>query len=237
MPRKPRVSIPGVVEHVIQRGNNRQIIFTGEDDMGAYLTRLKGYAEQYDVKIHAWVLMTNHVHLLCTPSTTTAISKMMQSLGRMYVMYFNRKYHRTGTLWEGRYKSCLVQDERYLLHVYRYIELNPVRAEMVDDPGDYGWSSYLCNGLGQHNSLLTPHPLYLALGLADEVRQQRYRSLFSQHVDGALLDDIRKATNKGLALGNDRFIDEIAAITGVRLVENKRGRKVGWRKVLNTQHH
>ena len=138
MPRKPRVSIPGVVEHVIQRGNNRQIIFTGEDDMGAYLTWLKDYAEQYDVKIHAWVLMTNHVHLLCTPSTTTAISKMMQSLGRMYVMYFNRKYHRTGTLWEGRYKSCLVQDERYLLHVHRYIELNPVRAEMVDDPGDYG---------------------------------------------------------------------------------------------------
>lgn len=132
----------GVPEHIIQRGNNRQVIFGCEDDMKCYFTWLKEYSKKYDVKVHAWVLMTNHVHLLCTPSSGTAISQMMQSLARMYVMYFNRAYRRTGTLWEGRYKSCLVQEETYLLQLYRYIELNPVRAGMVEDPAEYSWSSY-----------------------------------------------------------------------------------------------
>ncbi len=152
MPRKPRVSLAGVPEHIIQRGNNRQAIFACDDDMTVYRTWLKDYSEQLGVAIHAWVLMTNHVHILCTPKTSTAISQMMQSVGRRYVQYFNRAYKRSGTLWEGRFRSCLVQEEAYLLQLYRYIELNPVRAQIVDDPADYIWSSYQSNAFGKKQS-------------------------------------------------------------------------------------
>jgi putative transposase len=131
--------------------------------------------------------MSNHVHLLCSPCTATGISQMMQSLGRMYVLYFNRQYHRSGTLWEGRYKSCLVQQETYLLELYRYIELNPVRAGMVKDPADYSWSSYQCNGLGKKTDLLTPHFLFLALGKDEKERMLSYRGLFQHRVEGKLL--------------------------------------------------
>jgi putative transposase len=155
---------------------------------------------------------------------------MMQSLGRMYVLYFNRQYQRSGTLWEGRYKSCLVQQETYLLELYRYIELNPVRAGMVKDPADYSWSSYQCNALGKKTDLLTPHPLFLALGIDEKRRMLSYRSLFQYHVEGKLLEDIRQASNKGLALGNEHFIADIEAITGKRLREAQRGRPLGWRK-------
>jgi putative transposase len=230
MARKLRASAAGVSEHVIQRGNNRQVVFCNEDDMKAYVTWLKQYAKKYKVSIHAWVLMTNHVHLLCTPSTANGISQMMQSLGRMYVLYFNRQYHRSGTLWEGRYKSCLVQQETYLIELYRYIELNPVRAGMVEDPADYSWSSYQCNALGKKTDLLTPHPLFMALGNEEKERRLSYRALFSLHVEGKLLEDIRQASNKGLALGNEHFIADIEAVTGKRLREEKRGRPLGWRK-------
>ena len=230
MPRKPRASAAGVPEHIIQRGNNRQVIFACEDDMKCYVTWLMQYAKKYDVQVHAWVLMTNHVHLLCTPSSATGISQMMQSLGRMYVMYFNKAYARSGTLWEGRYRSCLVQEEDYLMQLYKYIELNPVRAGMVEDPADYSWSSYQCNGLGKKSELVTPHSLYLGLGNNEADRLSSYLGLFKHHVEGKLLEDIRKATNKGLALGNERFIADVEAVTGKRLVAGKRGRKVGWRK-------
>jgi putative transposase len=129
MARRQRVSSAGVAEHVIQRGNNRQVIFACEEDMKAYFGWLKTYSKKYKVSVHAWVLMTNHVHILCTPSSSHGVSQMMQSLGRMYVMYFNRSYKRTGTLWEGRFKSCLVQEEVYLMQVYRYIEMNPVKVK------------------------------------------------------------------------------------------------------------
>jgi putative transposase len=132
---------------------------------------LKEYAEKFDVDVHAWVLMTNHVHLLCTPNSSSAVSSMMQSLGRQYVQYFNRRYERSGTLWEGRFRSSLVQSEKYLLQVYQYIELNPVRAGMVNDPSDYSWSSYQINALGKHSQLMTYHPLYLSLGNNDFVTQ------------------------------------------------------------------
>jgi putative transposase len=231
MPRKLRVSVAGVAEHVIQRGNNRQAIFGNEDDMRAYITWLGQYAHKYKVNIHAWVLMTNHVHLLCTPSNSTGISLMMQSLGRMYVMYFNKTYKRSGTLWEGRFRSCLVQNEKYLLELYRYIELNPVRAGMVEEPSEYSWSSYQCNALGKISELLTPHPVYLSLAQAATVRLSLYRELFIRHVDVQLLDDIRKATNKGLAIGSKLFKENIEALSGKRVIERKRGRPVGWRKV------
>jgi putative transposase len=137
MARLERVSLVGVPQHIIQRGNNRQVCFGSEEDMKAYLHWLKEYSKKHQVDIHAWVLMTNHVHLLCTPQTEKAISNMIQSLGRMYVRYFNYTYKRSGTLWEGRFKSSLVQSERYLLELHRYIELNPVRANMVSEPSEY----------------------------------------------------------------------------------------------------
>jgi len=154
----------------------------------------------------------------------------MQALGRRYVRYFNFEYQRSGTLWEGRYKSCLVQEERYLLEVYRYIELNPVRAEMVTDPGEYRWSSYQINALGKVSNLCTPHPEYLELGLEPLERRKNYRALFIQRIDGELLEGIRAKTNKGLAVGHDRFKDEIELLTGRRVRAKKRGRPLGWRK-------
>ncbi len=214
----------GVPQHVIQRGNNRQVCFASEDDMRAYLSWLKEYAARFKVEIHAWVLMSNHVHLLCTPRVADAISSLMQAIGRMYVRYFNYTYQRTGTLWEGRYKSCLVESEAYLLHLYRYIELNPVRAGMVSEPGDYTWSSYPCNALGKESELRTPHELYLALGTTKAQRTKHYRALFAAHVDGRLLDDIRQSVNKGLALGHERFAQEIEKLTGSRVTAGQRGR-------------
>ncbi len=214
----------GVPQHVIQRGNNRQVCFGSEDDMRVYLHWLKEYAGKCKVDVHAWVLMSNHVHLLCTPRAQDAVSRMMQAIGRMYVRYFNYTYQRTGTLWEGRYKSCLVDSESYLLHLYRYIELNPVRAGMVNQPDEYTWSSYPCNALGKQSELQTPHACYRALGRSKEKRLEHYRALFAAHVEGPLLDEIRQSVNKGLALGSERFAKQIEQLTGCRVTPGKRGR-------------
>lgn len=188
---------------------------------------LKAYSKKYEVDIQAWVLMTNHVHLLCTPKTNNAISQMMQSLGRSYVRYFNLTYKRSGSFWEGRYKSCLIQQEDYLLYVSRYIELNPVRAGMVDEPADYFWSSYQINALGENSDLWPPHPLYLALDKNASQRQAAYRALFVHHLDGKLLEVIRTASNKGIAIGSDQFKDEIEELTGRRVKSVKVGRRIG----------
>jgi putative transposase len=155
---------------------------------------------------------------------------MMQALGRRYVRYFNAKYQRTGTLWEGRFKSCLVEEETYLLHLYRYIELNPVRAGMVDDPSLYLWSSYQINALGKMSELFRAHPLYLALGDNPSERQSNYRVLFRAHVERKLLEEIRTASHSGMALGNVRFKQGLETLTGRRLHNLPPGRKVGWRK-------
>ena len=183
MARLVRVSPVGVPQHIIQRGNNHQVCFASEADMKAYLARLKEFSKKYFVDIHAWVLMTNHIHLLCTPQEEKSISRMMQSIGRMYVRYFNYTYNRSGTLWEGRFKSCLIESEQYLLELYRYIELNPVRAGMVEDPDDYSWSSYSCNALGIKTNLQYPHSLYLALGRTQKERLEKYRALFKAHIE------------------------------------------------------
>ena len=230
MARLSRVCPIGMPQHVIQRGNNRQVCFADEQDFTAYAGWLKSYSKKYQVDIHAWVLMTNHVHLLCTPRGQNAVSHMMQSLGRHYVRYFNFSYKRTGTLWEGRFKSCLVQEETYLIQLYRYIELNPVRAGMVEQPSDYVWSSYPINALGKVSELCTPHAVYLALGKDANERQASYRELFKHHVDGKLLEDIRLAVNKGMALGSERFKTEIESLSGRRMTAKKMGRPVGWRK-------
>ena len=230
MARLPRVSPLGVPQHIIQRGNNHQVCFVAEQDFTVYLNWLKEYAVKFKVDIHAWVLMTNHVHLLCTPNIENGISGLMQGLGRQYVRYFNSSYKRTGTLWEGRYKSCLVEEDSYLLHLYRYIELNPVRAGMVDEPSQYSWSSYSINALGKKSSICTPHPLYMALAKEKSDREIAYRALFKNQVDGKLIDDIRQSVNKGMAIGSDLFKQEIEELTGRQMTEKKRGRPVGWRK-------
>ncbi|QLE87839.1 transposase [Shewanella sp. Scap07] len=224
MPRKPRISPVGIAQHIIQRGNNRQTCFTATQDFEAYIGWLKDYADKYQVDVHAWVLMTNHVHILCTPQADNAISLMMQSLGRQYVRYFNHTYRRTGTLWEGRYKSCLVQSEQYLLNLYRYIELNPVRANMVNDPAEYPWSSYQINALGRLSKLCTPHAIYLAIHQNPDTRKAAYRALFKHHLANKLIEDIRLATNKGMAIGNDKFKDEIELLTGKSIRPKKMGR-------------
>ena len=210
MARLPRLSIVGCPQHIIQRGNNRQACFFAEQDYTVYLDKLKDSAIRHDVAIHAFVLMTNHVHLLMTAPSTDGISQVMQSLGRYYVRYINQTYQRTGTLWEGRFKSTLVDTENYLLTLYRYIELNPVRARMVEHPAAYPWSSYHGNAGDRNITLLTPHALYLALGNTEAERKSVYQSLFLTHLSGNTIQAIRDATNKAWALGDESFIEQVS---------------------------
>ena len=182
MARLPRFVIPGQPQHAIVRGNNRVPIFCADEDYRFYLEKLKQACDKHQCDVHAYVLMTNHVHLLITPHTEQGIGKVMQMVGRYYVQYFNHTYQRTGTLWEGRYKATLVDSERYLLTCYRYIELNPVRAEdMADHPADYKWSSYRFNALGQADDLIAPHHEYRRLGKGEAERQAAYRAFVELH--------------------------------------------------------
>jgi putative transposase len=210
MARLPRFVIPGQPQHVIQRGNDRQAIFRAERDYSYYLEKLQEAADRHQCDIHAYVLMTNHVHLLVTPQTETSIGKTLQSIGRYYVQYFNHSYKRTGTLWEGRYKATLIDSESYLLTCMRYIELNPVRARnMANHPSKYPWSSYRCNAMGQEDALVTPHREYKRLGATPEARQLAYRQLFSTRIPKQALDEIREATNKAWTLGSAQFQQRI----------------------------
>ena len=224
MPRRPRILLADHPLHIVQRGINREPGFFAEEDYLCYLHWLEEAARACGCAIHAWVLMTNHAHLLLTPASPGAPSRLMQSVGRRYVQYVNRFYRRSGSLWEGRYKSSVVQAEAYLLACMRYIELNPVRAGMVADPGQYRWSSYRANGLGQTNSHLTAHPLYLALATDAAQRREAYRALFRPQLDDAAADDIREALRLGMPLGNERFAEAICVRLGVRRNSGKRGR-------------
>lgn len=224
MARLPRYTIPGQLQHVILRGNNRGIIFVAEDDYRFFLDCLKDAAQRYGCAIHAYVLMTNHVHLLLTPERAESIGKVLQSVGRRYVQYFNYAQKRTGTLWEGRYKATVIDSERYLLTCYRYIELNPVRAGMVAHPLEYPWSSYGWHAEGKANPLIRDHERYMELGGRSEERQAVYRGLFKACIDDVELDAIRSATNAGWALGGDRFKEEIAAAAKRRVSPLPKGR-------------
>ena len=229
MPRRARIRHAGVPQHVIQRGNNHAACFFADEDYQSYLGSLLEGATRYGCDIHAYVLMTNHVHLLVTPETDESLSSMMRYLGSRYVQYVNHVYRRSGTLWEGRYKSSLIDSEGYLLTCYRYIELNPVRAGMVKDASGYRWSSYGAHALGQADELIRDHPCYLALGVTDENRIAVYKELFRHQMDGASLKAIREAVNSGTALGSERFKDEIEATLArsVRLGTPGRPRKKG----------
>lgn len=225
MARRERLSPVDIAQHIVQRGNNRQVCFTSDEDMAAYANWLAEGAKKYSVLIHAWVFMTNHVHLLATPTEAGSVSRMMQYVGRHYVPYFNYSYKRSGTLWEGRFKSSLVEAEQYLLICQRYIELNPVRAGMVDDPADYKWSSYQTNALGVELVLCTPHSLYLAMGRTVDERSKHYRSLFESHIEGVLITSIRDSLNQGLVLGEQSFREQVEKLTGKRASLIKRGPK------------
>lgn len=223
MARLPRFVIPGQPQHVIQRGNNRDIIFVHDEDYVFYIEKLKLACDNHRCQIHAYVLMTNHVHLLITPCTETGIGKVMQSLGRYYVQYFNYVYGRTGTLWEGRYKATIIDSENYLLTCARYIEMNPVRAGMVMHPEDYRWSSYRCNALGKDDVLVTPHVLYRRLGHTPEERHLHCRQLFCAQLSNEQIDSLREATNKGWVLGSDRFKTKIAEMSARQVAPKPRG--------------
>jgi putative transposase len=224
MPRRARLTLPNVPMHVIQRGNNRQACFFADEDYRFYLEWLKEYAAKSKCRIHAYVLMTNHVHLLVSSDSGNGIGALMKALGQRYVQYVNRTYGRSGSLWEGRFRSCLTQEESYLLGCQRYIELNPVRAGMVAHPAEYPWSSYRAHAQGEASSLITPHALYVALGSDQTAREAAYRELFRHELESGLVDAIRTATNGNFALGNARFGDEISRALGQRAVRGKPGR-------------
>lgn len=224
MARLPRYFVKGMPQHIIQRGNNRDVVFAAEEDYRFYLECLGEAAERQGLKVHAYVLMTNHVHLLATPEGAQSIPGVMQSVGRRYVQYFNHCYGRTGTLWEGRYRATLIDSENYLFTCMRYIEMNPVRAGMVEGPGVYQWSSYGMNGQGVEDLLVTPHERYLALGESGTERSQAYRQLFRSSLGDAVLTEIREATNKAWALGSEKFKERVEHLTGRRAQTKQRGR-------------
>ncbi|MDX9963382.1 transposase [Desulfobacter postgatei] len=224
MPRRPRIVVSNISLHIIQRGNNKQACFFADDDYLSYLQWLKEYALTSGCLIHAYVLMTNHVHLLMTPKSSSSAGDLLKRLGQRYVQYINRTYRRTGTLWEGRYRSCLVQEEKYLLTCQRYIELNPVRAGIVEHPGEFRWSSYRHNGQGEMSDLITPHILYQSLGETNDQKQSIYRELFGYGLGPDEIDQIRKATNGNFALGAKGFQDEISRMIGRRAFPGKSGR-------------
>ncbi len=224
MPRKPRFFLPGVPAHIVQRGHSREPVFFEDSDYRAYLDWLDDAATRYQCHIHAYVLMTNHVHLLVTPSDKQGVSRMMQYMGRRYVPYINHSYGTSGSIWEGRYKASLIHDEQYLLTCMRYIELNPVRANMVNHPGQYRWSSYRFNALGKENSLITPHELYLGLGDTDMCRFEAYRTIFKAHVEEDVINDIRAAWQTGTPLGNDFFREKIERKLKSKVGQSRRGR-------------
>jgi putative transposase len=225
MPRLPRLFVAGQVNHVIQRGNNRAAIFFEDVDRRPYLEWLGEAMAAQGCALHAYVLMTNHVHLLVTAARADALPKALQSLGRRYVGHVNRRYGRTGTLWEGRYRSTIVDGESYALACYRYIEANPLRARMVADAADHPWSSYHRNALGRTDPLITEHAIYTALGATTAERQQAYRALFAQPLAEQAIGTIRDATNQGWVAGSERFREQIAAaIAGRRVTPPRRGR-------------
>lgn len=224
MPRKPRFYLPGVPAHVIQRGNDRQPVFFSDEDYRAYLSWLREGALQHGCAVHAYVLMTNHVHLLVTPLVRESISRTIQFVGRHYVTYVNHQYGRSGTLWEGRHKGSVIASDAYLLACSRYIELNPVRAGMVEKPGDYRWSSYRNNAFGENSPLLEPHTFYRALGDTPEAQQYAYRELFRHALEAPQIHDIRSAVQTGTPLGNERFRDQIEKALRCKVGQARRGR-------------
>jgi len=224
MPRRRRLAIPHIPLHVTQRGNNRCACFIGDSDRLVYLDLLATQTRLHDLAVHAYVLMTNHVHLLVTPNTPSALGKGMRHVNQRYAQYFNRRHERTGTLWEGRPYSCLVDAQAYLLTCHRYVENNPVRARMVERAEDYRWSSHRANAFGEHDPVLTSHPLVVALGRSADERLREYRELFRTEDAAGTIEQIRSATAGGLALGRESFAKDVARALDRRATRGKPGR-------------
>ena len=224
MARLGRYFIPDQPLHIIQRGNNRQAVFFREEDYARYRDWLAAAAARYGCAVHAYVLMTNHVHLLVTPQAADSLPRAMQALGRRYVRHVNTVYRRSGTLWEGRYRAAPIDSEKYFLACCRYIELNPVRAGMVRGPRDYCWSSYRAHAQGASDPLVADHELYRRIGRSASDRQTGYRVLFRTALDEAFVEDLRAATQGGWALGDMRFKRQIAEALGRRVTPLPRGR-------------
>ena len=223
MPRRARMYLPGLPYHVVQRGNNREPCFIESENYQFYLELWKVLSRRYGALVHAYCLMTNHIHFLVTPDTETAISNTMKVVGSRYAQYINLKYNRTGTLWEGRHRSSLVQSDQYLLRCMRYIELNPVRAGMVNRPEEYRWSSYGVHAWGD-KAWITPHAEYIGLGKTSADRCHAYRELFRDQLSEADLHQIREAAHYSQPIGDDRFRQMIEKQYGIKLGQSKRGR-------------
>lgn len=224
MPRRARLRIAGHPIHVIQRGNNRSSCFRDETDYTLYLGLLNELGAMFECAIHAYVLMTNHMHLLLTPQRAEGPSHLMKHLGQRYVQHYNRTHIRTGSLWEGRFRSSIVDSEEYLFRCQRYIELNPVRAGIVADPWEYPWSSYGANAGRAPSLFLVPHHQYEALGASGEERSTRYRELFRDELTTADLEEIRAAANGGFALGSRAFVAEVERALQQRAARGVSGR-------------
>jgi len=224
MPRRARMYISGMPYHIVQRGNNREACFYCDEDYQLYLELLQDYSQRYDVQIHAYVLMTNHYHLLATPKEPDSISRMMKAQGSRYAFYTNKRHKRSGTVWEGRHKSSVVDQTAYLLKCYRYIELNPVRANMVEMPEEYRWSSYGVNAWGDYSSWLKPHIEFKKLGQLEEERCYAYCELFKYQLDSEDLHHIRRSVFYSHPLGDSRFVEKIEKRLGSSVGYFSRGR-------------
>jgi putative transposase len=224
MARLPRLTLPGYPHHIIQRGNNRQAIFARSADYETLLGMFEEHARKTGVAIHAYVLMSNHFHLLATPEGSQAIPQLMQAVGRRYVRYFNQRQARSGTLWEGRYKSTLIQAERYLMACMVYIDLNPVRAGLVPEPGVYPWSSY-AHYIGRRNDhLITPHPLYWELGNTPFARDAAYAEMVQSGITGQQQRALTDSALRGWALGESDYVADLQKRTERRVSITRAGR-------------
>lgn len=225
MPAHPRLDLARTPKHIIQRGVDRCACFQRSADFRQYLEELGSAADRHRCAIHAYVLMTNHVHLLATPEEDGATSRMMQQLGTRYVRYFNACHDRTGTLWEGRFRSCLIDSDDYFLTCQRYIELNPVRAGLAKTPGGYAWSSYHCNAQGRIDPLVTPHAVYLRLAMDPLERQLAYSALVDDGISDEHRDQLRRYTHQGRAWGSEAFQSMVENELGQPAAVRHRGRQ------------
>ena len=224
MPRRARVVVGGYPMHTILRGIDRSAMFFEESDYRYFLECLREAAAEESVAVHAYVLMTNHIHLLMTAAGDSGVPGTMKRVGQRYVQHVNRTYLRTGGLFEGRFRSSLIEADNYLLACYRYIELNPVRAGMVSSPEDYPWSSYRANALSVADPVVTPHPLYSELATSDGRRLAAYRGLFEKDLNADLVQRLRECTNGGFVLGSSKFEQQIASMVGRRTWKGVPGR-------------
>jgi putative transposase len=227
MARLPRYSIINQPQHIIQQSREGQKIFYEEQDYQYFHDCLDAAAYNYRLKVHAYVLMPDHVHILATPTISDGISRTIQSIGRNYVQYFNECYQGSGTLWEGRYRATVVDGKNYLLTCCRYIELNPVRSQLVEKPGDYRWSSYAHNARRKTDEMISPAREYQRLGSDDRERARAYRALFKQKIDEVEAQKITQATLKGWVLGDAKFARKIESLSGRRATQLPKGRPKG----------